>query len=122
MIEHGIAEGLPRIAEMLLNGAMIFERSAHLGAKPFDRCEERTGYANGLKDRTFQSSLGSLSLRVPQTRGCENPKSPQCLRAAPGSIERSRLPWPRCIFKASQPGASPLRTSLAAQRGLDRDG
>ena len=32
LIEHGLAEGLPRIAEMLLNAAMIVERSAHLGA------------------------------------------------------------------------------------------
>ena len=81
LIEYGLAEALPRIAEMLLNAAMIIERSAHLGAKPFERSEERTGYANGLKDRTFHSSLGSLSLRVPQTRGCEEPYKPSMLES-----------------------------------------
>lgn len=81
LIEHGLAEGLPRIAEMLLNAAMIIERSAHLGAAPFERSDERTGYANGLKDRTFHSSLGALSLRVPQTRGCEEPYKPSMLES-----------------------------------------
>lgn len=66
---------------MLLNAAMIFERSAHIGASPFERSEERTGYANGLKDRTFHSSLGALSLRVPQTRGCEEPYKPSMLES-----------------------------------------
>ena len=32
LIEHGLAEGLPRIAELLLNAAMIVERRPHLGA------------------------------------------------------------------------------------------
>ena len=81
LIEHGLADGLPRIAEMLLNAAMIIERSAHLGAAPFERSDERTGYANGLKDRTFHSSLGALNLRVPQTRGCEEPYKPSMLES-----------------------------------------
>jgi len=81
LIEYGLAEGLPRIAEMLLNAAMIIERSAHLGAGPFERSDERTGYANGLKDRTFHSSLGALNLRVPQTRACEEPYKPSMLES-----------------------------------------
>ena len=81
LIEHGLAEGLPRIAELLLNAAMILERSAHLGARPFERSDERTGYANGMKGRTFHSSLGPLSLRVPQTRGCEEPYKPSMLES-----------------------------------------
>ena len=81
LIEHGLAEGLPRIAELLLNAAMILERSAHIGARPFERSDERTGYANGMKGRTFHSSLGPLSLRVPQTRGCEEPDKPSMLES-----------------------------------------
>ena len=81
LIEHGLAEGLPRIAELLLNAAMILERSAHIGARPFERSDERTGYANGMKGRTFHSSLGALSLRVPQTRGCEEPYKPSMLES-----------------------------------------
>ena len=33
LIEHGLAEGLPRIAEMRLSAAMLLERSGtHIGA------------------------------------------------------------------------------------------
>ena len=63
LLELGLAEALPKIAELLLNVAMIIERSAHLGAQPF----ERTGYANGLKSRSFHSSPGALELNVLQT-------------------------------------------------------
>lgn len=34
LLEHGLADGLPRIAEMLLNAAMLLERAAHLHAQP----------------------------------------------------------------------------------------
>ena len=81
LVEHGLAEGLPKIAELLLNAAMIVERSAHLRAQPFERSEQRTGHANGLKERTFHSSIGQLSLRVPQTRGCEEPYKPTMLES-----------------------------------------
>jgi len=35
---------------------------------PYERSEERKGYADGLKDRSFKSSVAPLALRVPQTR------------------------------------------------------
>ena len=60
LLKNGLAEGLPRIAELLLNAAMIVERSAHIGARPFERSDTRIGYANGLKERTLHSSLGAL--------------------------------------------------------------
>lgn len=80
LIEHGLAEGLPRIIEMILNTAMLIERNAHLGAGPYERSENRNGYANGLKDRSFHSSVGPLALRVPQTRDCE-PYKPSMLES-----------------------------------------
>jgi transposase-like protein len=65
LLEHGLAEGLPQIAEMLKNTAMLIERSSHLRADLYERSESRNGYANGLKERCFQSSVGPLALRVP---------------------------------------------------------
>lgn len=88
LIENGLAEALPRIAEMLLNAAMLIERSAHLGAKPYERTEERKGYANGLKPRTYQTSFGKLNLQVPQTRGCEEPYQPTIFEKG-SRVERS---------------------------------
>ena len=57
------------------------ERSAHIGARPFERSDTRIGYANGLKERTLHSSLGALNLKVPQTRGCEEPYKPSMLES-----------------------------------------
>lgn len=81
LLEHGLSEGLPQIAEMLMNAAMLIERSAHLRAGLYERSEERNGYANGLKERTFQSSVGPLALRVPQTRGSDEPYRPSMLES-----------------------------------------
>ncbi len=81
LLKHGLAEGLPQIAEMLMNAAMLIERSAHLCADPYERNEARNGYANGLKDRGFHSSVGPLALRVPQTRDCDEPYRPSILES-----------------------------------------
>lgn len=81
LLEHGLADGLPQIAEMLMNAAMLIERSRHLRAGLYERSEDRNGYANGLKDRSFQSSVGPLALRVPQTRGSDEPYRPSMLES-----------------------------------------
>lgn len=73
LLEHGLAEGLPRIAEMLLNAAMILERAAHLQAAAHERTDTRVGYANGFKPRGLKTALGELHLRMPQVRDCEEP-------------------------------------------------
>ena len=41
LLKEGYENGLPRIAEMILNAAMFFERSAHLSAHPYARSEPR---------------------------------------------------------------------------------
>lgn len=53
LLENGLADGLPRIAELLMNAAMIIERSAHLQAGPHQRTAERDGHANGFKPRSL---------------------------------------------------------------------
>lgn len=57
--------------QVLMNAAMLFERQKALGASPYERSEERAGYANGFKPRTLNTRLGALQLKVPQTRGVE---------------------------------------------------
>lgn len=63
----GLAEAVP----VLLNSAMVAERSEHLGAAPYERSAERTGYADGYKDKSMKTRLGTLPLKVPQTRDGE---------------------------------------------------
>jgi putative transposase len=58
-----------KLLEVLLNKAMLLERSSVLEAKPYERTPTRKGYANGFKSKTLHTSLGSLCLDIPQVRG-----------------------------------------------------
>jgi putative transposase len=73
--EYGF-DGMARAIEILVNEAMKIERSAALGAEPYERTNHRRGYANGFKPKTLQTRVGQVELQVPQTRGVEfYPKS-----------------------------------------------
>lgn len=68
--ENGF-DGLAEAVTVLMNEAMLVERSEYLGARPYERSAARVGHANGFKDKTIKSRLGELPLKVPQTRDCE---------------------------------------------------
>lgn len=61
----GFAEGI----RILVNEAMLRERSNALHAEPYQRCEERLGHANGFKDKTLATRVGRITFKVPQVRG-----------------------------------------------------
>lgn len=63
------ADGLKPVLEMIFNLAMKIERDQFLGAAPYERSEERKGYANGYKPKEFQTRMGALDLQIPQVRG-----------------------------------------------------
>jgi len=46
---------------------MQIEHQKHLGAAPHERIEERTGHANGYKDKTLHTRLGQITVAVPQS-------------------------------------------------------
>ena len=68
LFDDGLQNALPRIAEILMNAAMLLEREKHIGAAPYQRGAGRNGYANGFKPRSFQTGIGALELSVPQVR------------------------------------------------------
>jgi transposase-like protein len=70
LAEHGF-DGMAQAIQTLLNEAMKLERIATLGAAPYQRSEQRRGYANGFKPKTVSTRLGKLQLAIPQTRGVE---------------------------------------------------
>ena len=55
----------------LLEASMKAEREQVLGAAPFERTEQRRGYANGFKTKTLDTRLGRLRVNVPKARGIE---------------------------------------------------
>ncbi len=73
--QHGF-DGMANAIQILVNEAMKIERSEALGAQPYQRTDERRGYANGFKPKTLQTRVGKVELQVPQTRDVEfYPKS-----------------------------------------------
>lgn len=73
LFDGGLQNALPKIAEILMNAAMLLEREKHIGAAPHQRGVERNGYSNGFKPRTFQTGIGALELAVPQVRESDEP-------------------------------------------------
>jgi putative transposase len=66
--------GLSQMAEavrIMLNEAMRIERSCAIEAEPYQRNDNRRGYANGFKPKTLDTRLGKITFQVPQTRGVE---------------------------------------------------
>lgn len=88
LITHG-SQNLAPLIEILLNEAMKIEREAALKAAPYERNSERTGYANGFKEREFSSRLGSLKVRIPQVRGLTF--YPKCLEKGDRSERALKL-------------------------------
>lgn len=56
--ENGFS-GLAEAVTVLMNSAMVSERSEYLQAAPYERSVERVGYANGFKDKSMKSRLGA---------------------------------------------------------------
>ena len=70
VLQHG-TDVLGEAFAMILNHAMNLERVQALGAEPYERTEERRGYANGHKPKTLKTPAGALTVAVPKTRGVE---------------------------------------------------
>ena len=75
------ADGFKEALRLLMNAAMVEEREKYLGATAYERTEGRQGYANGYKDKTLKTRVGSLELDIPQTRDS---------KFYPGSLEKGK--------------------------------
>lgn len=67
LLDHGL-DGAGEALRILVNEASKIERAQHLNAHPYERSEERSGYANGFKPKTLMTRLGELTFDVPQVR------------------------------------------------------
>ena len=67
-LTEGGLEALPDAMRLLLNAAMLLERQKFIGVGPYVRTPERQAHANGFKDKTLQTRMGSLTVAVPQVR------------------------------------------------------
>jgi len=56
------------LLELICQQALEVEITDHLGARPYERTNDRRGYRNGYKPRTLTTGIGDLILLVPQDR------------------------------------------------------
>lgn len=92
LLEQLSSEGfdaLPDLIRILINSAMQLERQKFLGAAPHERTEQRTGYANGYKDKTLDLRVGRTVVQVPQVR--DSAFYPQCLEKGTRSERALKL-------------------------------
>ena len=67
----GDADFLQEGVRVLSQALMELEVSEHLGAERYERTQERKGQRNGYRERTWDTRVGSVELRVPLVRdGC----------------------------------------------------
>jgi len=76
LTSQGIETLCPAL-QKLFNELMLIEREQTLRASPYERTDQRQGYANGFKDKMLQTRFGKLELKVPQTR--DHSFYPSCL-------------------------------------------
>ncbi len=65
---------MPAVLQMLLNEAARPKRTEALKVSPYERTDERAGYANGFKDKILIGPLkppgvGFVILRIPNHKG-----------------------------------------------------
>ena len=61
-------DGAGEALRILVNEACKIERAQQLQAQPFERTEQRQGYANGYKPKTVMTRMGEITFSVPQVR------------------------------------------------------
>jgi len=61
-------EAFSKLLEAILNQVLLAQSSEQLGAEPYERCDDRTAYRNGLRDRGLTTRIGSITLKVPRHR------------------------------------------------------
>lgn len=71
LTEHGFTENIALTLEHLVNELMLMQRTNHFNAQPYERTSERIDQANGFKPKQFNTRMGTLNLRIPQTRNTD---------------------------------------------------
>ncbi len=84
-------QGFPTVMARIYNLAMKFERELHLGAKSYERTDERIGYANGYKPKTIKTAAGNIQLQIPQVRDTDRPFYPRSLERGSRSDRALRM-------------------------------
>lgn len=61
-------EAFSKLLEAILNQVLVAQSAEQIGAQPYERCDERTAYRNGFRDRDLTTRIGTITLSVPRHR------------------------------------------------------
>ncbi|HID68205.1 MAG TPA: IS256 family transposase, partial [Roseibacterium sp.] len=119
LTENGF-DGMANCMEILMNEAMRQERSAFIGAGPYQRSESRHGYANGFKPKKMDTRAGRIDLKIPQVRGLDEEDErfyPKSLTQGPRGERALTL----AVAEAYVQGVSTRKVAAITQKlcGLD---
>ena len=53
-------EAFSKLLEVILNQVLLSQSTEQLGAEPYERCEDRTAYRNGFRDRELTTRIGTI--------------------------------------------------------------
>ena len=68
LLKHGGGDFMKELAEEVLQRLMAYDIDGRIGAGRYERNEERTTQRNGYRERTFDTRLGTLDLKIPKLR------------------------------------------------------
>jgi transposase-like protein len=67
-VSNGRDEAFSKLLEEIFNQILIEQSKEQIGAEPYERTDQRTGYRNGFRDREMITRVGTLNLRIPRHR------------------------------------------------------
>src|SRR3954454_5935912 len=83
LAKAGDGDFLRSVAEAVVQLLMETDVEGLIGAGRHERSGERTTYRNGYRDRTLDTRLGALQLRIPKLRQGSLPRAPQDVGEGP---------------------------------------
>ena len=67
----GKNDAVAKLIEQIINQVLDAQVTEAIGAKPYERTDERTAYRNGHRTRQMKTRIGTLELSVPRLRNGE---------------------------------------------------
>ena len=69
LLQNNSGEAFKKLLEESLNSVLLAESAEQLHAAPYERTEERTDSRNGSRERSLNTRIGRITLKVPRHRG-----------------------------------------------------
>ena len=108
LAKAGDGDFLRSVAEAVVQLLMETDVDGVIGAGRHERSGERTTYRNGYRDRTLDTRLGSLQLRIPKLRQGRSYAETNRGGALPDCSRQSHRRRPRCPLQLTVPKRRPL--------------